>query len=170
MRHFFIFLATIFFVVSLPKNASAVDEQKLQLVVKTFAGSEFDLQKNHGKILLLNFWSYWCSECLEEMVFLEKIYQQHQAQGLEIVGVSLDQKSEKNLAIDRAKKTSYPKAMLVEATTNNFPEINAMPVTYVFNEQGVKIAVIKGFKQSELENLLLPKFEKKNSKNKKTNL
>lgn len=54
-------------------------------------GVTTSLAKWHGKVVLLNFWASWCAPCREEMPMLARMQAQHAADGLQIVGIALDQ-------------------------------------------------------------------------------
>ena len=43
-----------------------------------------------GKTILINFWATWCAPCREEMPVLMELQRQHQANGLQVVGIALD--------------------------------------------------------------------------------
>lgn len=43
-----------------------------------------------GKTLLINFWATWCSPCREEMPMLMDLQREHGPNGLQIVGIALD--------------------------------------------------------------------------------
>jgi thiol-disulfide isomerase/thioredoxin len=44
-----------------------------------------------GKVVLLNFWATWCAPCREEMPALAKLQRDHAADGLQVVGIAMDQ-------------------------------------------------------------------------------
>jgi thiol-disulfide isomerase/thioredoxin len=44
-----------------------------------------------GKVVIIQFWAGWCSDCAAEMPRLKSLYEQYHSKGLEFVGVSLDQ-------------------------------------------------------------------------------
>jgi thiol-disulfide isomerase/thioredoxin len=44
-----------------------------------------------GKVVLLNFWATWCAPCREEMPTLAKLQRDHAADGLQVVGIAMDQ-------------------------------------------------------------------------------
>lgn len=49
------------------------------------SASDFD-----GKVVLVNFWATWCGPCREEMPMLMDLRRQHLDDGLEVVGIALD--------------------------------------------------------------------------------
>ncbi|MEM6377204.1 MAG: TlpA disulfide reductase family protein [Bacteroidota bacterium] len=49
------------------------------------------LDELHGKYVYLDFWASWCSPCRAEMPYTEKIRDQYQNKGLEVVSITIDQ-------------------------------------------------------------------------------
>jgi peroxiredoxin len=58
-------------------------------------GAELSLASLRGKYVILDFWASWCGPCLAEVPNVKAIYDRHHASGLEILGVSLDDKRDK---------------------------------------------------------------------------
>jgi glutathione peroxidase-family protein len=46
-----------------------------------------DWEQLKGKVVLLNIWTYGCSNCKRSLPWLKSIYSKYQQQGLEIIGV-----------------------------------------------------------------------------------
>lgn len=57
-------------------------------------GKPFSLKSLRGKVVLLDFWASWCGPCLAELPNVKAIYEKYHPKGLEILGVSLDEKQE----------------------------------------------------------------------------
>lgn len=54
-------------------------------------GRTTTLAKWRGKVVLLNFWATWCAPCRKEMPELAKLQRDHGADGLQVVGIAMDQ-------------------------------------------------------------------------------
>jgi thiol-disulfide isomerase/thioredoxin len=61
------------------------------------AGYQQLLAKYHGKPLVVNFWATWCEPCRDEYPMVVDLAKQFKAQGVEVVGVDMDDESDMNL-------------------------------------------------------------------------
>ncbi len=70
-------------------------------------GKPHELAEWRNKVVLLNFWASWCSPCQTEIRDLVAFQTQYGAQGLQIVGIGLD--DEKKLRnVQRTLGINYP--------------------------------------------------------------
>ncbi len=56
----------------------------------TLAGDTISLESLRGSVVLLNFWATWCAPCRYETPFLQSLAEKYEAEGLRVVGVSMD--------------------------------------------------------------------------------
>lgn len=56
-------------------------------------GAPMRLQALRGKPVLVNFWATWCPPCVEELPLLNQFFHDHTAQGLQVLGLAVDQPS-----------------------------------------------------------------------------
>src|ERR1700757_2893630 len=55
-------------------------------------GKKLALSDLRGKVVLLDFWATWCTPCKIEIPWFMEIQKKYQQKGLEVIGVSLDEK------------------------------------------------------------------------------
>ena len=58
-------------------------------------GETLALSDLRGHVVILDFWASWCAPCLGEMPVMKEIYAKYHDRGLEIVGISLDDKRDR---------------------------------------------------------------------------
>jgi thiol-disulfide isomerase/thioredoxin len=59
--------------------------------LKTSEGKSIEMKKLLGKAVVVNFWATWCGPCRREIPGMMEVYQKYKGEGLEIVGISLNE-------------------------------------------------------------------------------
>lgn len=72
------------------------------------SGKPFDRKSLAGKVVLVEFWATWCPSCVAEMPNLLAQYEKYHDQGLEIVGVCLDEDREAVKQFVAEQKIPWP--------------------------------------------------------------
>ncbi|WP_406697823.1 TlpA disulfide reductase family protein [Singulisphaera sp. Ch08] len=56
-----------------------------------------------GKVVVIDFWATWCGPCVAELPEMKKLYEEYRGQGVEFIGVSLDESKEAG-GLDKLKE------------------------------------------------------------------
>ena len=123
-------------------------------------GTSFGIQDMQGKVVVVNFWATWCPPCREEMPILEVIYRKYRDQGLEVIGISIDDKADELNVKAAMKPYSYHAALLGAVRADEFGRIWRVPLTFVIDRHGIlrKDAWHResGINASEMEKVVVP--------------
>jgi len=102
------------------------------------AGKTLTLAEMKGKIVVLNFWATWCPPCRAEIPDFVEFYERNKAGGLEIIGVSVDEMTTRELLpFARKNNMSYPVALVTEKILKSYGPIEAIPTTFVIDKKGI---------------------------------
>ncbi len=69
-------------------------------------GSQMDLSKMKGKVVLVDFWATGCVPCVAELPEVKAAYDKFHSRGFEVIGVSCD--TDKNDLMEFLKNRGYP--------------------------------------------------------------
>jgi thiol-disulfide isomerase/thioredoxin len=116
---------------------AAVGQPAPALVVTQLDGQAFDLKALRGKVVIVNFWATWCSPCRAEMPRLATFYRRYHAQGVELLGLSVDEASDLATVRQVLQGVGYPGALAVNAKINGFGPPVAVPMTWIIDRGGV---------------------------------
>lgn len=129
------------------------------LVVPQLDGRLFDLAAQHGQVVIVNFWATWCSPCRAEMPRLDAFYRRYHARGLQLLGVSVDERGDLGTVQSVMKSFAYPAALAADARRNGFGPPVAVPMTWIIDAHGtIRARLIAGNAVTEqtLERSVLP--------------
>ena len=105
--------------------------------LKTIEGSSIQIDQSLQSVIILHFWASWCAACQKEMPILEEYYQKHQAQGLQIIAVSVDEVKEIELVRKIAKAYTFKIALKQQGDFNTLGRIWRIPATFVIDKNAV---------------------------------
>ncbi len=100
-------------------------------------GGEVSLSALKGKVVLVNFWATWCPPCINEMPVLNDLYVAYRDQGVEVLGLSLD---EEGLPITKPfvekLEVTYPIVEADRKTYQAYGNVLTIPHTFVIDREG----------------------------------
>lgn len=113
--------------------------------VVTTAGQPVTLSNYRGYVLVMDFFATWCAPCRESIPHLADLTRKYGKQGLQILGMSVDDggdKVVKEFIVN--KKINYPVALADEDLQADYG-LRSVPTIYVINKKGVVVEKYMGF-------------------------
>jgi len=90
-----------------------------------------------GKVVLVNFWAAWCVPCAEEIPQFVALQKKYQDQGLQVVGVSVEDDAADLLAFCRQHQVNYPVVPGDIRTADAFGGVLGLPSTFVIGRDNL---------------------------------
>ncbi len=125
------------FLALVASTAAAATAAKPALVVTTLDGSSFDLAKQSGKWVIVNYWATWCSPCLKELPDISAYVTAHKDK---VAAIGLDFEDSDKADVEKFLKThvlSYPVAQVdIDNPPKDFDTPKGLPNTYIIAPDG----------------------------------
>lgn len=102
------------------------------------AGDAIQLKDFLGKPLVLNFWASWCVSCREEARLMEAYWQKYKAQGVQFVGIAIQDTPSAALEFAKYFGKTYVLALDESGTAGIEYGVTGVPETF-FIDAGGKI-------------------------------
>ena len=123
-------------------------------------GKPVKLSSFRGKVVLLNFWASWCAPCLKEMPRFSAWQRDYGVEGLQILGVSMDDDAAPVRRLLAKRPQAYPILMGDAKLGEAFGGVLGLPCSYLIDTEGRIVARFRGdsdLKQIEVQiKALLP--------------
>lgn len=146
------FYAFLLFVsVALPALPAAAALQKGQpappINVTTTSGQPVSLANYRGHVLVLDFFATWCYPCREAIPHLLNLNRKYGKQGLQILGMSVDDGSEKEVkSFIAERRINYPVTMVNEDLQADYG-LRSVPTIFVINKKGIVAERFQGYSE-----------------------
>jgi len=99
-------------------------------------GGQLHLSSYRGKVVLLDFWATWCAPCREETPHFVELQQRYGGQGLQIIGVSMDDGTEPVRAFYQQFHMNYPVVMGTADVGAAYGGVLGLPIAFLIDREG----------------------------------
>jgi thiol-disulfide isomerase/thioredoxin len=115
--------------------------------LESLDGKNVKLSDLRGKAVLLNFWATWCGPCKIEMPWFVELQNEYGSQGLQIVGVAMDDSGKDEIAqFAKEMGVNYPVLLGKEAVGDEYGGVPALPESFFISRDGKIVDKIIGLR------------------------
>jgi cytochrome c biogenesis protein CcmG/thiol:disulfide interchange protein DsbE len=120
-------------------------------------GKDYKLSQFKGKVVLINFFTFFCGPCRQEMPELSQMYQELQGRGFQILGIGLASTPEQLKQIVKQLGLSYPVLEGNDAVSKAYGRVELVPLTFIIDRQGNIVQKILGARsKADFEAMIKP--------------
>jgi thiol-disulfide isomerase/thioredoxin len=120
------------------RGAKVMGEHPLapEFSLTDLSGQKLELANYKGKVILLDFWATWCGPCRIEIPGFVELQNRYRAQGLVVIGISMDDGPEPVKEFYQQYKMNYPVAVGDEKIGELYGGILGLPTSFLIGRDG----------------------------------
>lgn len=108
-----------------------------ELSITDLNGDVLHTSNYKGKVVLVNFWAAWCTPCAEEVPRFMALQKKYQEQGLQVIGVSVDDDAQELRDFYRKYQMNYPVVPGDIKIADAFGGVLGLPTTFVIGKDNL---------------------------------
>jgi len=113
-----------------------IGERAPDFTLSTLVEGSLSLHDFRRQVVVVNFWATWCPPCVEEIPGLERFAEQMQAQGVTVIGVSVDQDAAALQTFAAQQHLSFPIGRDPDQSVASRYGTFKFPETYIIDQNG----------------------------------
>jgi thiol-disulfide isomerase/thioredoxin len=135
-------------------NMAEMNQPFPHAVMPSVDGNWVDFENYKGKVVLINFFTTWCSGCRDEMHELIKLQKEFRSEGFTVVAVAVDDQGEES--VDAFVKTErftvdgtsaaidFPVLMGHDELSRKMGFEGGLPASVLVTREGQEVKIIRG--------------------------
>src|SRR5436305_10266209 len=116
------------------KAVTAISNPALQFSATDINGGSVNTSDYKGKVVLVNFWAAWCGPCVEEVPQFIALQKKYQNQGLQVIGVSVEDDPAVLRRFYRKYQMNYPVVPGDIKIADSFGGVLGLPTTFLIGK------------------------------------
>lgn len=104
--------------------------------LKDIHGNTMKMSDLKGKVVILDFWATWCAPCKVEIPWFVDMYDRYKQQGLEVVGVAMDDDQGDVKPFVESHSMNYRVLLGNDNVATQFGGIFGLPTTFIIGRDG----------------------------------
>jgi len=127
---------------------ASATEPAPNVTIRTLDGKPFALASLKGQVVVLDFWASWCAPCRKSFPFLDALQTKHAADGLRVVGLTLEDDDDAVSGFVESIPVSFTIARDPSEKAGEAFSVVAMPTTVLIDRSGNVAARFEGGDES----------------------
>jgi peroxiredoxin len=107
-------------------------------------GKEYSLSQFKGKVVVINFFTFFCGPCRDEMPDLNQIHNEFKGKGLQTLGIALSSDPTQIRFLVKQLGLEYPVLIGNDKVSDSYGSISVVPTTVIIDKEGKIAQTIEG--------------------------
>ena len=135
------------------RSADMLIGKKVQeLLLVTFDNKTINMRDFESKIVLLDFWEYWCGPCIQSLSKIQSLSNSYSSKGLLTIGITTDN-------VDKSKKLITKEGITFIQTQGNSYikttfKVKSVPQYVLIDRQGIIRSIFYGYSNDIEKNII----------------
>jgi peroxiredoxin len=114
-----------------------------------FQGQDYTLSQFRGKVVMINFFTFFCGPCREEMPDLNQVYHKYHGQGFQTLGIALSSDPTQIRFLVKQLGLDYPVLIGNDQVSAAYGSVAVVPTTFIIDKSGKVAYKIEGTRSKE---------------------
>ena len=126
------------------EDVLSIGDDAPDFMLKDMNGAALQLSDYKGKGVFLNFWATYCEPCKQEMPYMNNVFKEYQAEGVELLAINV---GEAELRVnDFIEKYGLDFPILYDrgGVVTDVYDFIPLPTTFLIDEHGKIVDIISG--------------------------